>query len=101
MCGENGVAECGFVPDDTAIVLEIVKARQPVIERNEVAQSIHGFGLVMSSQFVVERNAVNRLSALVQFLDAKKNALVLLKREVVGRENGGDLTKGVRVVERR
>ena len=69
--------------DDVDVAVEIVKLGQPVIERDQVAESIDRLQLAMLHQLVCQRDAVNLFAAFVQFGHAQENALVLFQAEIV------------------
>ncbi len=90
----NGdAAQRGFVADDLDITVEIRNVRQPVIERNQIAQAVDRLQFVVAKQFVRDGDPVDLLAALVQFAHARKNTAMLFERKVVVRYNSGNIDK--------
>ena len=81
---EDDAPQQGLVLDDADVALEVENLRQPVVERNQIAQAIAGFQLAVAHQLIGQRDAVDLLGALAQAAHALENAAVLLQAEVVG-----------------
>ena len=95
---EHDAPEGGFVLDDLDVAVEREDLRQAVVQRDEIAEAVHRFELVLLHQLVGDGDAVDPLPAFGQIVHAQEDAPVLLEREVVGVQKPGDLDE-VAVVE--
>ena len=91
--GEDDLAQNRLVLDDADVAFDVERLRQPVVERDEVAQAVAGFELAAGHQFVGQRYAIDLLAALVDLGHAGEDAPVLLHAEVVGVERAGGLNE--------
>ena len=80
-----------LVADDLDVAVEIRNARQPVVERDQIAQPVDRLQFVVAQQFVGDSDAVDLLAALVQLRHARENAPMLLQREIVVGDGARDL----------
>ena len=80
-----------FVLDDADVAFQIRERRQAFVERDQVADAVHRFELVLLHQLVGDGNAVDTLAALVQLAHAQEDAAVLFQAEIVGFEHAGHL----------
>ncbi len=69
----------------------MARAGQAFVERDQIADAVHRFELVLLHQLVGDGDAVDTLAAVVQLAHAQENAAVLLQAEVFGFERAGDL----------
>ena len=95
---EDDLPQNRLVLHDANVAFDIEGLRQPVIERDEVTQSVAGFELVTAHQLVGQGDAVDLFTAVMDFGHAGENAAMLLYAEVVGLQSAGRLDK-VRIVQ--
>ena len=88
---EDDAPQHGLVLDDADVAVEVGNLRQPVVERNQVAQAVAGLQLVELQQLVGDGDAVDRLAAILKVAHPLEDAAMLLQAEVVGLEGAGGL----------
>ncbi len=88
---ENDAPQNGLVLDDANIAFQVRQRGQAFVERDQVADAIDGFELVLLHQLVGDGNPVDTLAALVQLAHAQEDAAMLFQAEIVGFEHPGHL----------
>ena len=91
--GEDDAPQDRLVLDDLDVAVEGEDLRQAVVERDQVAEAVERFELILLHQLVGDGDAVDSFPALRQIVHAREDAAVLLKREIVRIQVSGDLNE--------
>ena len=89
--GHGDAPQRGLVAHDPDVAVEVRDLRQAVVERDQVAQAVHRFQLVIPSSSLASVTRSMLLAARMQFGHAREDAAMLLEGEIVVVQDARDL----------